>query len=305
MNDYMEKRNDPPGDDIDSWLREKEASVPDLVPGTEKKIVWHRKAGTKTPFALIYIHGFGSSRQETSPVFDRVAERIGANLFYTRLRGHGRTAEAMMEPKLADWQNDALEARRIGELIGNRMIIVGMSTGAPLAVWLSTQMNSSNIAALVLPSPNFGPANRAAGLLLLPGGSLIARIIVGKYHAFEPMNELHNKYWTNPCRSESLKTMMRCVRLGQKLSLESVFLPVLCVYTENDRTLSIPAIHRMYERLGSGMKKLVNLKAARDHGLAGDIVSPETTDALVDEVLAFLMDVVPGIGGAPGLEISR
>ena len=150
-------------------------------------------------------------------------------------------------------------------------------------------------AALILLSPKFGPANKAAGLTLLPGGNLIARIAVGKYYAFEPKNELHNRYWTNPCRSEALKTMMRCVRFGQKLPLESVSPPVLCVYTENDEALSIPAIHKMYERLGSERKKLVNIREARDHVLAGDIVSPGTTRTLTEEVLTFLADTVPKI----------
>ncbi|MDD4273595.1 MAG: hypothetical protein PHG14_07705 [Desulfobacter postgatei] len=38
----------------------------------------------------VYIHGFSATRKETAPLSDLVAKTLNANLFYTRLSGHGR-----------------------------------------------------------------------------------------------------------------------------------------------------------------------------------------------------------------------
>ena len=81
---------------------------------------------------------------------------------------------------------------------------------------------------------------------------------------------------------------MECVQLAGKIPFEAIEVPVLCVYTENDVTISIPAVKEIYRRFGSPEKTLVNIKEAKDHVLAGDIVSPETTGTLIDTVLEFL-----------------
>lgn len=104
-----------------------------LVPGAEKTIIWANDSREKTPLSIIYLHGFSATCRETAPVFDRVAEKLGANLFYTRLTGHGRDSEAMGEVTLNAFLNDAMEAWEIGRTIGEEVIIVGTSTGA---LWL-------------------------------------------------------------------------------------------------------------------------------------------------------------------------
>jgi esterase/lipase len=277
--------------ELDAWLKRREASIPGIIPGTEKIIYWAHGAGKKTPFSIVYIHGFTASRQETAPVFDNIAKKIKANLFYTRLKGHGRDGEALKEAKLKDWLYDACEAYTIGNAIGNKVILVGCSTGAPLVTWLAA--DNKNSAALIILSPNFGVADKNANLLLLPGGRLLARMILGKYYTqFEPVNELHGKYWTPRYRSQALHSMMKTVNQIKKIDLESIKLPVLCVYTENDTALSIPDIIRVFELLGSERKSIVNLREALDHVLAGDIVSPDTNKKLVSLVMDFLENQV-------------
>lgn len=85
--------------------------------------------------------------------------------------------------------------------------------------------------------------------------------------------------------------MMECVRLGRNLPLESIAVSALCVYTETDEVVSIPAIKEMYARLGSTTKRLIDLPGAERHILAGDIISPDTTDALIQTVLEFLEEI--------------
>ena len=98
-------------EDPEAYLRAQEAHFSDLRPDTEKTIIWADPVRKhKTPVAVVYIHGFSSCRQETAPLAELVAQALGANLFYTRLTGHGRTSEAMGEATVNDWLNDAVEA---------------------------------------------------------------------------------------------------------------------------------------------------------------------------------------------------
>lgn len=304
---------------LDAWLAEQESRVPNLVPGAEKMVRWASEPGTRTPLSIIYLHGFSATRQELVPVFDRVSDSLSANIFYTRFAGHGRDQDAMGEPRLRDWVADTREAWRIGRLIGDRVVVVGTSTGAPLAAWLAAHgageplpggapnqpaeagpasqpvapntdpaSAANQPAALILISPNFAPADSRARMLLWPGGRLLARIFSGPYRSFEPENEQHERYWTARYPSESLVTMMEAVRLGRRANLESIRAPSLVVYTERDDVVSVPAIKEAFDRLGSPHKELLELPGADRHVLAGDILSPQTTDTLVERVERFL-----------------
>ena len=122
-------------DDLDAWLQQTEQQASDrfgLVPGTEKRITWfgeHRQ----TPYSVLYLHGFSATRQETAPLAEIVATRLGANLYETRLTGHGREREPLTGVRAEDWLQDAVEALTIAASLGERVIVIGTSTGATLA----------------------------------------------------------------------------------------------------------------------------------------------------------------------------
>lgn len=52
--------------DLDAWLARSEARFSDLRPEADKRIVWADpvKKG-RTDYAVVYIHGFSSTRMET------------------------------------------------------------------------------------------------------------------------------------------------------------------------------------------------------------------------------------------------
>lgn len=158
------------GDDLDSYLNQQEAAYGDIRPGLEKSIVWADPAAkSKTAVSVVYIHGFSASSGELRPVPDRVARAFGANLYFARLSGHGRDGPAMMEASVNDWINDAAEAIAIGRRLGDRVIMMGTSTGATLTAWTLTQQAlARDVAAIVLVSPNFGVRAAGSGILTVP-----------------------------------------------------------------------------------------------------------------------------------------
>ena len=128
------------GNDIDGYLAKREANYSDIKPGAQKQMIWLDPATkSKSPYSVVYIHGFSASLAEVRPVPDLVAKEIGANLFYTRLTGHGRTGDAMAEAKVNDWYNDVAEALAIGRATGGKVIVIATSTGGTLATWAATQ----------------------------------------------------------------------------------------------------------------------------------------------------------------------
>ena len=117
-------------DDISEFLAQRELQFSDIRPEAAKRIVWAGAPGQKTPLAVIYVHGFSASAEEIRPVPDEVAKALGANLFYTRLAGHGRSGDAMAEPLAGDWIEDMAEAMAIGRRLGDRVVVIATSTGA-------------------------------------------------------------------------------------------------------------------------------------------------------------------------------
>ena len=101
-------------DDLERHLDQTEAHADrefGLVPGTEKRIRWYRGGkDQRTTYSLVYLHGFSATRQEIAPVGDMIADALAANMFETRLTGHGRTTGALQNVQAEDWIADAREA---------------------------------------------------------------------------------------------------------------------------------------------------------------------------------------------------
>jgi alpha-beta hydrolase superfamily lysophospholipase len=146
---------------LEAYLTEQEQLFDDIIPGTEKKIIWAVEPGVRTDMAVVYVHGFSATRQETAPLADLVANRLKANLFYTRLTGHGRSGEAMLKGSVNAWLNDTVEAFEIGKRLGRKVIMMGTSTGGSAVTWMAAQPGTNALSACILISPNFGPADRS------------------------------------------------------------------------------------------------------------------------------------------------
>ena len=111
------------GDDLEAYLANEEHHFSDITPGAEKRIIWAGAAGARTPFAVVYLHGYSATSEEIRPVPDEVAKALGANLFFTRFTGHGRGGAAMGQATAGDWINDTAEALAIGKRLGDKVIV--------------------------------------------------------------------------------------------------------------------------------------------------------------------------------------
>src|SRR5690606_2388877 len=65
-------------------------SLHKLKPDNEARIIWaDDSTKSRTPYALVYLHGFSASQEEGDPVHTRFAKTFGCNLYLPRLAEHG------------------------------------------------------------------------------------------------------------------------------------------------------------------------------------------------------------------------
>ena len=182
--------------ELEALLVQREDSVDNLRPQARKRIVWaNAEQPSRTALAIVYLHGFSSTSAEIAPVCDLLASRLDANLYYPRLTGHGRCGDAMLEITLRSLLRDSLEALAIGRRLGERVILVGTSTGATLATWIGATQSCANLAGIVLLSPNFRVKDLRFELLRWRWGQRIALRIQGPSYAFEPVNVASSGSW--------------------------------------------------------------------------------------------------------------
>lgn len=282
---------------LEIWLAGREAAFSDIRPGLAKEIIWaDPKAKAKTPLGIVYVHGFSASKGEVRPLPDLVAHALGANLFYTRLAGHGRSGAAMAEATVADWQADMIEALAIGARLGERMVLVATSTGAPLCVdaLLSHAAHSADVAGVVFLSPNFGIKAKAARLLTGPFAGLLARLIIGRERAFEPRNDLHAAYWTNRYPVEALLPMAALVKQVAAMAFEKASIPALFIASPRDTVVDPERTAAVARRWGAPVVEIDpgEIGDIDGHLPAGDALSPGSTERLAAKIIKWIRNQI-------------
>jgi alpha-beta hydrolase superfamily lysophospholipase len=285
----------PPLDSLEGWIARREAGVAGLRAGAQARVRWaDPHSPGRTSLAVVYLHGFSATPRETAPLSDSVAAGLGANLYYARLTGHGRDGVALAEASVADWLEDAQRAVAVGRRLGERLVLVGTSTGATLALYAAARLDGREaVAAVVAMSPNFGPADPAAGILLWPWGGTIARWVLGPTRSWEAANEEQAAFWTTEYPTGALLPMMGVVDLVDDAVLGDVAVPTLVLYSPGDEVIDVDTVVRRSAGIGEQVQvEAVGLPVGDParHVLAGDILSPETTGPLARRIVRFIRE---------------
>jgi pimeloyl-ACP methyl ester carboxylesterase len=280
------------GADPTAYLETRESAVAGIRPGLAKEIVWaYPQSRAKTPLSIVYVHGFSASKGEIRPVPDKVAAALGANLFFTRLTGHGQDNDAMATASVNAWVNDTAEALAIGRAIGEKVIVIATSTGASLAAWAVAQPDlAKDVAAVVLVSPNFGVQAKGAGLLTGPWGGELAELMIGKERGFEPANDLQRQLWTYRYPTRATLPMAATVALASGQSYDKVSTPALFIVSDGDKVIQPEAAKAVAARWGAPHELMAvdNPGDPSSHVLAGDALSPAMTEPTVQKIVEWI-----------------
>jgi alpha-beta hydrolase superfamily lysophospholipase len=274
-------------------LAAREASFDDIRPENEARIVWAGEAGARSDLVVIYLHGFSASRMETAPLAQEVATALNANLIEMRLSGHGRDGDAMAEPRAGDWVDDAAFAMALGRQIGERVVLIGTSTGGTLATYAATEPDiAEGLAGVVLISPNFRIANPAGFLLEWPYARHWVPVILGHTRSFEPQNDGHAAHWTHSYPTTATVTMATLMRETRARDLTAVTLPLLALFSDGDQVVNAATTREVLAAWGGPLtlsQQDLPPEGAdpNEHVIAGDILSPAMTARLAAEIIAW------------------
>ena len=285
-------------EDLDTWLEQSERQAADrygLVAGTEKRITWFG-GREKTPYSVLYLHGFSATRQETAPLAATVAAELGANLFETRLTGHGRERDRMAGIRAEDWLEDAIEALAVAAEIGERIVIVSTSTGATLAAAILDHPAMNGVDTIVMLSPNFAPKDANAAWLTRPAGPLLARLMVGETRSWEPHNDAQARFWSTTYPTVAAVEMMRLVDLANRKLPATISPRLLMFYSLDDEVISPEVAVSVFEETDAPQKAAIEIVDPGDpshHVLAGDVLSKGMTREVATRIVEFIRHPSP------------
>ena len=283
---------------LESWVRKKEANQKDIKPNNEAQIVWYDEQQCQTEYAVVYIHGFGASHQEGYPVHLNIADSLQANLFLARQKGHGLSSElAFKGLKAESYMLSAMEALAIGQQLGDKIILMGTSTGASQAIWLAAQFPDL-VEALVLYSPYIALPNAMNEKLVLgPWGETLTKWVMGGEVNQENRPDSVAAYWSEYYHLDAYFALFGMIDASMKPTVfEKVNGPVFMAYyykdEENqDEVVSVAAMKEMFAQLGSSNKKAIAFPKAANHVIASELRSQDW-ESVRDSSWVFLKTVL-------------
>lgn len=277
---------------LDEWIARRESATANLRPGLGREIIWSNPAApARTAVSIVYIHGFSASKGEVRPLPDEIASTLGANLFYTRLAGHGADGAALGAATAEEWLDDTAEALWVGSQIGDRTVVIATSTGATLvAPLLADRKLSEDVAAAVLISPNFGLSAWGSTWLTLPFSGMLVETLIGKERSISPTTPAQAQYWTLRYPSRALLPMGALVKAIEAFDFGTVRTPAFFYYSPQDRVVDPRATDKVYAAWGGLKTKGVPgpVEDPYNHVIAGDALSPSGTGPAVAAMTEWL-----------------
>jgi esterase/lipase len=287
--------------DLDNQINTSEKAVRGLKPDNQARIIWADSLSReKTKVAFLYLHGFSASQAEGEPVHRDLAKKYHVNLYLARLEGHGieRGDSTLINLTADNYEASAEKALEITEKLGDEVVVIGTSAGGALTLFLASR--HPEIKAIILYSPCVRLYDATAVILNKPWGLQIARKFTGgPLKKFESESDKHANYWQLHYRVEALVALENLVANTMKPSTFSrIKCPVFLGYfykneTEQDNTVSVPAMLKMYDELGTSesLKEKKAFPEAGAHVIASYIRSKDW-QAVEKETDEFLSGIV-------------
>jgi esterase/lipase len=287
--------------EMETSINKSEKAVKGIKPDNQARVVWADSSKKeKTRIAFLYLHGFSASQAEGDPVHRDLAKKYNANLYLSRLAEHGidRGDSSMINLTAGEFEASAENALSIAERLGNEVVVIGTSAGGALALFLASR--HPEIKAIVLFSPCVKLFDKTAMILDKQWGLQIARLASGGLvKKFEPESNIHANYWQLTYRIEALVALQNLIANTMKPDVFfKIKCPVLLGYyyrneAEQDNTVSIPAMLKMFEELGTTaeLKQKVAFPMAGAHVIASGIRSKDWK-GVERETDKFLSDIV-------------
>ncbi len=285
---------------LERWLGDREDRTNGVKPAAKARIIWNRpEHPRKTPYSLVYLHGFKASRGEGHPLHRDIARRFGCNLFLPRLSRHGLQTDTPLADLTADSLAGSAEtACRIGQRIGEQVILMGTSAGGSLALYLAAHPQyGRKIAGLILYAPLIKFYGIRHHLLTSSPGRKLLKVIPGKNYLIPSpaASRRAEEIWYSRYSMQGLLSLGTFIgRYMQPSTFSAVGCPAFIGYyyknrQEQDTVVSVDAIKKMAAQLGTSGDNihLQNFPDAGTHILPSELYS-NSLDIIRDKTAAFM-----------------
>ena len=285
---------------LETYIKDMESRRP-VKPENEARIIWNNDSlKNKTEFAVVYLHGFSASQEEGDPVHTDFAKKFGCNLYLARLAEHGLdTAEALLNLTADNYWESAKQALAIGKQLGQKVILIGTSTGGTQAIQLAaTYPNDVN--ALILMSPNIEINDPAAWMLNNHWGLQLARLVKrGNYNVSSDHREVYKKFWYSKYRLEGTVALEEMLETTMnKETFMKINQPLLLLYyykddQHQDNVVKVSAMKKMFEEVSTPVasKKAVAVPEAGDH-VMGSYIKSGDLETVKQEISLFASEIL-------------
>lgn len=284
---------------LENYIKANEAKHK-LRPNNEARIIWANDSlKTKTEYAIVYIHGFSASQEEGAPVHMNIAKKFGCNMYLSRLAEHGiDTTEQLVNLTAEKYWNSVKEAYAIGKQLGNKVILVGTSTGGTNALHLASVYPEIN--ALILLSPNIQIFDDNAWIANNPWGLQMGKLITGSgYITPKDSRPIFKQYWNYHFRLESVANLQEYLETTMlPETFQKVKQPTLMLYyyrdeIHQDSVVKVSAMKKMFEQLGtpSELKREKAMPNTGDH-VIGSYIKSGDYQGVEAEITKYMMEVM-------------
>ena len=270
-------------ENIDRFIQEKESKLV-IKLDNESRIYWNNDTlHEQTDYCLLYLHGFSASWYEGYPTHQNFAKRFGMNAYIPLLADHGLVTEDPLLNMTPDHLYDsAKEALVLAHLLGEKVIVMGTSTGGTLALKLAADFPDM-IDGLILLSPNVRINNPKAFLLSGPWGLQIARKVYDSNYRVtnEDFDCKECQYWNCKYRLEATVYLQQLIdaTMNQK-TYSKVKAPLFAGYyykdeTHQDEVVRVDAIIDMFGKVATpeSKKRKQAFPNAGEHVIGGELFS--------------------------------
>jgi pimeloyl-ACP methyl ester carboxylesterase len=272
-----------------------------VKPDNEARVVWlNDSSKAKTEYSIVYLHGYSASQAEGDPVHKNIAKKFGCNLFLSRLDGHGiDTTEPMANMTVDSYWESAKEVLAIGRKLGNKVILMGTSTGSSQALQLAAAY-PGEIAALLLMSPNIEINNDKAYLLNNPWGLKIAKLVTGSDHnVAKDTRPIYKQYWHYRYPFSSTAELQEMLETSMTPeTFKKVTQPTLMLYyyrdsLHQDDVVRVDKMLEMYDQLGTpaALKHKQAMPNTGDH-VMGSYIKSNDVAGVQREMERYMMEVL-------------
>jgi len=285
-------------EEVEQLVQERESHVKNIRPGNKAEIIWADTVGQKTPYSIVYIHGFSASHEEGMPVHETIAKQFGCNLYLSRLDGHGlvdtNAFENLTPQDLISSTEFAIE---VGKALGDSVILMMCSTGSTSGIYLAA--GDPEIAAMLHYSPNIDIEGESDELLLWPWGRQMIKLVMGGSYNRISYSEEQAKYWYGVYHVNgllALKSMIQNTMTPEVFN--EITQPTFMAYyykneQEKDPIVSVDRMLDFYNMIQTpdNQKRQIAFPNGR-HVMTSHAIPSPVTEELIAETSSFLQEIV-------------